>query len=312
MSEKVAVLIPCYNEEQTIETVVKDFRAALPEAEIYVYDNNSNDNTAALAESAGAIVRKEPQQGKGNVMRSMFRGIEADCYLVVDGDDTYPAASAREMVDCVLKENYDLVIGDRLSSTYFTENKRPFHNLGNVLVRGLINALFRSDIKDIMTGYRCMSYGFVKNYPITSKGFEIETEMTIHALDKNYHVKAVPVQYQDRPEGSESKLDTYRDGFRVLKTIFLMVREYRPLFFFSLLSLVFLIIAAILFVPIFVHYLDTRMVDRIPTLVVSGFAVIVAVQSFFTGLILDVVAQKYRQMYQIGLNKTVPPSKRPK
>ncbi|MDL2253498.1 glycosyltransferase family 2 protein [Ruminococcaceae bacterium OttesenSCG-928-I18] len=312
MGGKVAVLIPCYNEAITIQKVVEDFKEALPEADIYVYDNNSTDGTAEVAKAAGAIVRKEPQQGKGNVMRSMFRHIEADCYLMVDGDDTYPAVHAKEMVDMVLNQNMDLVIGDRLSSTYFTENKRPFHNMGNVLVRWLINRLFKSDIKDIMTGYRCMSYAFVKNYPITSKGFEIETEMTIHALDKKYHIAAIPVQYQDRPEGSVSKLNTYTDGLRVLKTIFLMVREYRPLLFFSLLSLLFLLIALVMFLPILVRYAQTGFVDRIPTLVVSGFALIVAVQSFFSGLILDVVAQKYRQVYQIGLNKTLAPRDRHK
>ncbi len=310
MEGKVAVLIPCYNEAITIKKVVEDFKQALPQADIYVYDNNSTDGTADIAKAAGATVRREPQQGKGNVMRSMFRHIEADCYLMVDGDDTYPAAHAAEMVDMVLNQNIDLVIGDRLSSTYFTENKRPFHNLGNRLVRGLINTLFKSDIKDIMTGYRCMSYGFVKNYPITSRGFEIETEMTIHALDKKFHIAALPVQYQDRPAGSVSKLNTYTDGLRVLKTIFLMVREYRPLLFFSLLSLLFLLVALALFLPILFTYMKTGFVDRIPTLVVSGFALIVAVQSFFSGLILDVVAQKYRQTYQIGLNRSRSPRER--
>ncbi len=310
MDKKVAVLIPCYNEAITIEKVVQDFKTALPTADIYVYDNNSTDNTYEIAQKTGAIVRKEPQQGKGNVMRSMFRHIEADCYVIVDGDDTYPADHAAEMVDMVLNQSIDLVIGDRLSSTYFTENKRPFHNFGNVLVRSLINFLFKSDIRDIMTGYRCMSYAFVKNYPITSRGFEIETEMTIHALDKKYHIAAVPIQYQDRPEGSVSKLNTYSDGFRVLKTIFLMVREYRPLMFFSFLSLIFLIISAIMFFPIFFDYLQTSYVDRVPTMVTSGFVLVLSVLSFFCGLILDVVAQKYRQIYQIILNHCRAPSER--
>ncbi len=308
MNRKVAVLIPCYNEAITIEKVIQDFKEALPNADIYVYDNNSSDNTYEIAQKAGAIVRREPQQGKGNVMRSMFRHIVADCYVIVDGDDTYPAHHAPEMVDMVLNQNMDIVIGDRLSSTYFTENKRPFHNVGNVLVRSLINTLFKSDIRDIMTGYRCMSYDFVKNYPITSRGFEIETEMTIHALDKKYHIAAVPIQYQDRPEGSVSKLNTYADGFRVLKTIFLMVREYRPLMFFSFLSLIFLLISTALFLPVFITYLQTGFVDRIPTMVASGFGLILAVLSFFCGLILDVVAQKYRQVYQIMLNHCRPPS----
>jgi glycosyltransferase involved in cell wall biosynthesis len=310
MEAKVAVLIPCYNEELTVGKVVADFKAALPNAEIYVYDNNSTDKTYERALAAGAIVRREPQQGKGNVMRSMFRHIEADCYLMIDGDDTYPAENAAEMVNLVMEEHVDLVIGDRLSSTYFTENKRPFHNIGNVLVRGLINKLFKSKLKDIMTGYRCMSYAFVKNYPITSSGFEIETEMTIHALDKGFFTKAIPVNYQDRPEGSFSKLDTYKDGFRVLKTIFLMVKEYRPMFFFNLLSLALLLVSGVLFLPIFIDYVKTGFVDKIPTLVVSGFVLIAAVLSFFNGLVLDVVAQKYRQLYQIGLNKSTPPSAR--
>ena len=297
----IAVLIPCYNEEQTVGKVVADYRAALPEASIYVYDNNSSDNTFAVAKEAGAIVRREPQQGKGNVMRSMFRRIEADCYIIVDGDDTYPAEHARQMVDMVLNDGMDLVIGDRLSSTYFTENKRAFHNTGNRLVRGLINVLFKSDIKDIMTGMRCMSRAFVKTYPITSGGFEIETEMTIHALDNKFHICSVPIEYRDRPEGSVSKLNTYRDGFRVLKTILLMVREYRPMLFFSLLSLLFLLLSAILFVPILSGYLHTGWVDRIPTLLVSGISLVIAVLSFFSGLILDVVANKYRQLFQLAL-----------
>ncbi len=302
--DRIAVMIPCYNEELTVAKVIRDYKAALPEADIYVYDNNSSDNTYEAAKEAGAIVRREPQQGKGNVMRTMFRKIEADCYIVVDGDDTYPADNARQMVDMVLKDGMDLVIGDRLSSTYFTENKRAFHNGGNVLVRGMINLLFKSNVKDIMTGMRCMSRQFVKNYPITSGGFEIETEMTIHALDNKFHIASVPIDYRDRPEGSESKLDTYKDGFRVLKTIFLMVREYRPLLFFTLLSLVFFAFAMVLFIPIFNFYLHTGVVDRLPTLVMSGFFLVIAVLSFFCGLILDVVAHKYRQMYQLSLIKT--------
>ena len=245
MKNKIAVLIPCYNESKTIAKVVKDYKRVLPEADIYVYDNNSSDGTDKIAKKAGAIVKYEYRQGKGNVIRSMFKDIEADCYLMIDGDDTYPAENAREMCDLVLEGKADMVIGDRLSSTYFTENKRPFHNLGNRLVRGLINKLFKSNVRDIMTGYRAFSYEFVKTFPVLSKGFEIETEMTIHALDKNFLLKELPVNYRDRPVGSVSKLNTYRDGFRVLKTIGRLFKEYKPAIFFSIIGLIFLIIAVV-------------------------------------------------------------------
>ena len=299
---KVAVLIPCYNEEKTIGKVVADYKAALPEADIYVYNNNSTDRTAEIAEKAGAIVRSEYRQGKGNVVRSMFRQIDADCYLVIDGDDTYPAENAREMVEYVLSGQADMVIGDRLSSTYFTENKRPFHNMGNVLVRRLINWLFHSNINDIMTGYRAFSKAFVKGFPVLSRGFEIETEMSIHAVDKNFLLKEIPVTYRDRPDGSESKLNTYSDGFRVLKTIFRLFREYRPLAFFSAFALLFLLITLILFLPVFVDYLRTGLVDRVPTLVVSGVFGTCSLLSFLVGVILDVVVKKDRQMYEILMN----------
>lgn len=299
---KIAVLIPCYNEEKTVGKVVADYKAALPEADIYVYNNNSTDRTAEIAEKAGAIVRNEYRQGKGNVVRSMFRQIDADCYLMIDGDDTYPAENAREMVEYVLSGQADMVIGDRLSSTYFTENKRPFHNLGNVLVRRLINWLFHSNINDIMTGYRAFSKAFVKGFPVLSRGFEIETEMSIHAVDKNFLLKEIPVTYRDRPDGSESKLNTYSDGFRVLKTIFRLFREYRPLAFFSAFALLFLLITLILFLPVFVDYLRTGLVDRVPTLVVSGVFGTCSLLSFLVGVILDVVVKKDRQMYEILMN----------
>lgn len=299
---KIAVLIPCYNEEKTIAKVVADYRAALPEADIYVYNNNSTDRTAEIAKEAGAIVRNEYRQGKGNVVRSMFRQIDADCYLMIDGDDTYPAENAREMVECVLSGQADMVIGDRLSSTYFIENKRPFHNMGNVLVRRLINWLFHSNINDIMTGYRAFSKAFVKGFPVLSRGFEIETEMSIHAVDKNFLLKEIPVTYRDRPDGSESKLNTYSDGFKVLKTIFRLFREYRPLAFFSTFALLFLLITLILFLPVFVDYLRTGLVDRIPTLVVSGVFGTCSLLSFLVGVILDVVVKKDRQMYEVLMN----------
>lgn len=238
-NKSIAVLIPCYNESKTIAKVVNDFKSALPEATVYVYDNNSTDGTDVIAREAGTVVRYERRQGKGNVIRSMFRDIDSDCYIMIDGDDTYPADYAREMCDKVINEGYDMVIGDRLSGTYFQENKRPFHNFGNVLVRKLINYIFRSDVKDIMTGYRAFSKPFVKHFPVLSKGFEIETEMTIHALDKNFLLKEIPIQYRDRPAGSVSKLNTYKDGFKVLMTITKLFRDYKPFAFFSIFALLF-------------------------------------------------------------------------
>lgn len=295
---KIAVLIPCYNESVTIEKVVKDFQQALPEADIYVYDNNSTDNTDEIARNAGAIVRYEYQQGKGNVIRTMFREIQADCYIMTDGDDTYPAEYAREMVDLVLNKNVDMVIGDRLSSTYFEENKRPFHNMGNAMVRKLVNGFFKGNITDIMTGYRAFSPLFVKSFPVLSKGFEIETEMIIHALDKNLHLQSIPVNYRDRPEGSESKLNTYSDGFKVITTIFKLLKDYRPLRFFGLSSLFLFLVSAILFIPVFVEYIDTGMVDRFPTLIVSVTLALAALQSLVCGLVLDTVVKKDRQRFE--------------
>ena len=301
---KIAVLIPCYNEAKTIKKVVEDYKKALPNADIYVYDNNSTDHTDEIARKAGAIVRYEYRQGKGNVIRSMFKDIDADCYLMIDGDDTYPAENAKEMCDLILEKKADMVIGDRLSSTYFTENKRPFHNFGNRLVRGLINFLFESDVRDIMTGYRAFSYEFVKTFPVLSKGFEIETEMTIHALDKNFLLKEVKVGYRDRPAGSVSKLNTYRDGFRVLKTIGRLFKEYKPTIFFSLLSLLFLIISFAFGIPVFAEYFKTGLVPRYPTLIFSGFMLMIAIILFACGLILEVVVKKHRQLFELMLINT--------
>ena len=300
--DTIAVLIPCYNESQTIAKVVKDYREALPEAVIYVYDNNSTDHTDEAAREAGAIVRYEYRQGKGNVIRSMFRDIDAECYLMIDGDDTYPAENARSMVNHILSGRADMVIGDRLSSTYFTENKRPFHNTGNRLVRGLINTIFTSDIKDIMTGYRAFNYEFVKSFPILSKGFEIETEMSIHALDKNFKLLEVPVTYRDRPAGSVSKLNTYKDGFRVLKTIARLFRDYKPFAFFGWLGLLCFIIATIFFVPVLQAYFSTGLVAKFPTLIVCSGIYVVSFLLWMSGLILDVIAKKHRQLFELYLN----------
>lgn len=300
---KIAVLIPCYNESKTIAKVVKDYKEALPEADIYVYDNNSVDETDKIAKEAGAIVRYERRQGKGNVIRSMFHQIDADCYLMIDGDDTYPAENARQMCAEVLSGEADMVIGERLSSTYFEENKRPFHNIGNVTVRYLINKLFHSNVRDIMTGYRAFSRDFMKMFPVLSKGFEIETEMTIHALDKNMLLKEIPVTYRDRPAGSVSKLNTYSDGMKVIFTIFRLFRDYKPLLFFSCISVVLLVVAAILFVPVFYEYLQTGLVPRYPTLIVSGFIVLLAMLLWSCGLILEVLVKKHRQMFEILRNK---------
>lgn len=300
--DKIAVLIPCYNESQTIAKVVKDYREALPEAAIYVYDNNSADHTDEIAREAGAVVRYEYRQGKGNVIRSMFRDIDAECYLMIDGDDTYPAENARTMVDEILSGKADMVIGDRLSSTYFTENKRPFHNTGNRLVRGLINTIFNSDIQDIMTGYRAFNYEFVKSFPILSKGFEIETEMSIHALDKNFKLLEIPVTYRDRPAGSVSKLNTYKDGLRVLKTIARLFRDYKPFAFFGWLGLLCCLAATVLFAPVFSGYLHTGLVPKFPTLIVCSGLYVVSFLLWASGVILEVIAKKHRQLFELYLN----------
>lgn len=299
--DKIAVLIPCYNEEQTIGKVIADVREALPESVIYVYDNNSTDKTAQIAREAGAVLRQEYKQGKGNVIRRMFREIDALCYLMIDGDDTYPLDCAREMVDRVLYRNADMVVGDRLSSTYFTENKRPFHNFGNSLMRTGINMLFHSDIKDIMTGYRAFGYEFVKTFPVFSEGFEIETEMTIHAVNYHMQVDNVVVQYRDRPEGSESKLNTYRDGARVIHKMLQLYKNYKPLRFFGLLGGVMMLVSAILFLPVLADYLKTGLVMRFPTLIVCGFVALAGVLSFFSGMILEVMAAKDKRDYEYRL-----------
>ncbi len=291
--DKIAVLIPCYNEEKTIAKVIKDTKAALPEAVIYVYDNNSTDQTAQIAQAEGAVVRKEYMQGKGNVIRRMFREIEARCYIMVDGDDTYPMEFAPEMVDKVLNHNADMVVGDRLSSTYFEENKRPFHNMGNSLVRASINHLFGCKVKDIMTGFRAFSYGFVKTFPVLSKGFEIETEMTIHAVYNHMQIDNVIVEYRDRPEGSVSKLNTYSDGFKVLGTIFRLYRDYKPFGFFSILALLLSVMAILFFIPVLIEFLRTGLVLKFPTLIVCGFVMMAAIQSFFAGLILSKIGRAH-------------------
>ncbi len=305
MKKRIAILIPCYNEAKTIAKVVTDYKKVLPEADIYVYDNNSKDDTDKIAKKAGAIVCYEYKQGKGNVIRTMFRDIDAECYLMIDGDDTYPKENAREMCDLILDGKADMVIGDRLSSTYFTENKRPFHNFGNKIVRFLINKLFRNNIKDIMTGYRAFSYQFVKGFPVLSKGFEIETEMTIHAVDKNFKLVEIPITYRDRPEGSVSKLNTYSDGLKVLKTIATLFKEYRPALFFGLFSILFLILSLIFGIPVLIEYFKTGLVPRFPTLIVSCIFLILCFLMWVTGLILQVIVKKDKQNYELLLNLLV-------
>ncbi|MDE5964115.1 MAG: glycosyltransferase family 2 protein [Eubacterium sp.] len=302
--DKIAVLIPCYNEAVTIKKVINDFQKVLPEATIYVYDNNSSDNTAEIAAAEGAVVRHEYQQGKGNVIRRMFRDIDAQCYIMTDGDDTYPAEFAREMCDKVLERNVDMVVGDRLSSTYFEENKRPFHNFGNSIVRASINTIFKSDIKDIMTGYRAFSYNFVKTFPVLSKGFEIETEMTIHTVDKNMFCENVVIEYRDRPEGSESKLNTYSDGFKVLMTIARLFKNYKPFPFFLIIALVLFVLSVGFFIPVLITFFKTGMVDKIPTVIVCGITMLAAIISFFSGLVLDTIKQKNRQDFEMELQKS--------
>lgn len=301
--DQIAVLIPCYNEAKTIKKVVNDYQKYLPDATIYVYDNNSTDDTAKIAAAEGAVVRHEYMQGKGNVIRRMFREIDADAYIMVDGDDTYPAEFAREMVDKVLERKVDMVVGDRLSSTYFTENKRRFHNFGNTVVRKTINRLFHTDIKDIMTGYRAFSYQFVKTFPVLSKGFEIETEMSIHAVDKNMLVENVVITYRNRPAGSESKLNTYRDGRKVLRTIRRLYRDYQPLKYFSMISALLLLLAFVFFLPIFISFVKTKEVTKIPTLIVCGFVVLTAIVSLFSGLILQTIQVKNKQDFEMELHR---------
>lgn len=299
--DKIAVLIPCYNEEQTIEKVIKDSRAALPEAVIYVYDNNSTDRTSEIALANGAVVRHEYMQGKGNVIRRMFREIDAQCYVMVDGDDTYPMDSAPGMCELVLEKNADMVVGDRLSSTYFTENKRPFHNFGNSLVRGSINRLFDCDIRDVMTGFRAFSFEFAKTFPVLSTGFEIETEMTIHAVNNHMQIENYIIEFRDRPAGSESKLNTYSDGMRVLMTIARLYRDYKPMGFFSIVSLILAVISVAFFVPILAEYLETGLVLRFPTLIVCGFVMLAALLSLFAGMILHNLTINHRREFEMRL-----------
>lgn len=301
--DKIAVLIPCYNEAKTISKVVADWKRELPEATIYVYDNNSTDGTGKLALDAGAIVRQEYSQGKGNVIRRMFREIDAECYIMVDGDDTYPAEYGKQMAQLVLSKHVDMVVGDRLSSTYFEENKRLFHNLGNSLVRFSINHLFKSNIRDIMTGYRAFSYLFVKSFPVLSKGFEIETEMSIHAVHKNMSIENLVIEYRDRPDGSESKLNTYSDGIKVLFTIMKLYKNYNPLGFFGIIAFLLFIIAVIMFIPVLTIFVRTGLVPNFPTLIVCGFVVLAAIISFFSGLILSTIVDKERQEFEFRLQE---------
>lgn len=299
--DKIAVLIPCFNESHTIQTVISDWKKALPEAVIYVYDNNSTDHTDEIARQAGAVVRYERQQGKGNVVRTMFREIDAECFIMVDGDNTYPADSARAMADQVLNNHADMVVGDRLSSTYFTENKRLFHNFGNSLVRAAINRLFQSDIRDILTGCRAFSYSFVKTFPVLSKGFEIETEMSIHAVDKNMHIGNIVIDYRDRPKGSQSKLQTIPDGFRVLKTILMLYKDYKPMRFFGWISGLLFCLSTVFFIPVLLEYWKTGLVPHFPTLIVCGFCALAALLSLFSGMVLDTIIQKDKQSFEFRL-----------
>ena len=304
MNHKIAVLIPCYNESKTIAKVVGDFKKQLPDADIYVYDNNSTDHTDEIARQAGAIVHYEPRQGKGNVVRRMLNDIDADCYLLVDGDDTYPTDCAREMCDYVLNEHYDMVIGDRLSSTYSQENKRLFHDSGNRFVCYAINRIFHSDMKDIMTGYRVLSRHLVMSVPLLSEGFEIETELTINVLDNQLRIKQVPIEYRDRPIGSVSKLSTFKDGFKIIATIFRLFRDYKPLVFFSWIAGLLILLSLIMLFPVFIEYLQTGLVPRFPTLIVCGFIILFAMLLWMCGLILQVLLIRHRQLCQLLKKKT--------
>lgn len=299
--DEIAVLIPCYNEAKTVRKVVTDFKRELPNATIYVYDNNSTDGTDKMARDAGAVVRYAYQQGKGNVIRKMFREINAKVYLMADGDDTYPAENAKAMIAPVLEKDADMVVGDRLSSSYYMENKRPFHNFGNSLVKNSINYLFKTDIKDIMTGYRAFNYRFVKTFPVLSKGFEIETEMSIHAADKNLYVENILVDYRDRPEGSVSKLNTFSDGIKVLREIEKLYRFYKPMNFFGIVALLLVVVSIIFFIPVLVVYLETGLVPHFPTLIVCGFTALAGILSLFSGLILSTIAKKNRSDFEMEL-----------
>lgn len=299
--DKIAVLIPCYNEKVTIEKVVKDFKNHLSEAKVYVYDNNSNDGSDKIAKDNGAIVRYEKKQGKGNVVRTMFREVDAECYVIVDADDTYSLSKVKEMCDYILNDGYDMVIGDRLSSQYFTENKRPFHNVGNTFVRFIINKFFNTNIKDIMTGFRCMSYNFVKTFPVLTKGFEIETEMTIHAIYRNMNIKNVIIDYKDRPEESPSKLNTVSDGLKVIFTFLKLYKNYKPLQFFSIISVILTFISTLFFLPVLSEFRHTGLVPKFPTLIMCGFIYLAAIVSHFSGLILSTIVEKDKRDFEINL-----------
>lgn len=298
--DKIAVIIPCYNEALTIGKVVEDFRRELPEASVYVYDNNSTDGTAEIANGSGAIVRNEPRQGKGNVCRQMFRDIDADCYLMVDGDDTYPAESARALCEPILAGKADMVVGDRLSNgTYAQQNDRAFHGFGNDLVRTMIKWIYGYGFEDVMTGYRAMSRPFVKTFPVLSEGFQIETELSIHAVDRRWRIVDVPVEYRDHPEGSVSKLNTVSDGLKVLAMIGTLFKDYRPLKFFSLVSLLFCIVGLCAGVPVVTEYLDTGLVPRFPTAILAVAFMFIAELSLATGFILDAVAKVERKQWEL-------------
>ena len=301
MDKRIAVLLPCYNEALTIGKVVEDFKLALPDAAIYVYDNNSSDGSGEIAAKLGAIVRRVSQQGKGHVVRRMFQEVDADVYVMVDSDDTYPADEVHKLVEPVASGEADMVIGDRLSSTYMAENKRPGHNFGNILVCGLIRWLWNYPIHDVMTGYRVFSRRFVKTCPVLSNGFEIETEMTLHTLDKRMCLKEIPVQYRDRPKGSFSKLNTISDGFRVLKTIFNMFRFYRPLAFFGIIGAILSVISVAMAWPVFAEYFRSGTVPRFPTLIVACFLLTSALLSFGVALILDAVKKQSDQSFELSL-----------
>lgn len=302
---KIAVLVPCYNEEQTIGKVIRDFQKELPESDIYVYDNNSTDATARVAAEHGAIVRREPRQGKGNVVRSMFRDIDADIYVMVDGDDTYPAEFVHALMKPIVQDGVDMVIGDRHSNgSYFVENKRPLHNFGNQLVKNLINRLFHANLQDIMTGYRVFTRDFVKHTPISSEGFEVETEMTLHALDKRFFILEIPIDYRDRPEGSLSKLNTFSDGFRVLKTVFAIFKDYKPLTFFSWVALLFFVLGLLVGLPVIFEFLATHTIAKIPSAILAVGLMLLATISLTSGLILDTLVKQHKDMFQILLQRS--------
>lgn len=300
---RVVVLIPCFNEAITIAKVVTDVRRVLPSAQVIVCDNNSTDNTAQIARDAGARVVNEPRQGKGNVLRNLFRNVDADCYIIIDGDDTYPVDPLPQMADMVLNGGVDMVIGDRISSSYLKVNQRRYHNSGNLLVRFLINKMFKSSVPDILSGMRAFSPLFVKNFPILSKGFEIETEMTIYALDNNFVVCSIPVAYNNRPEGSTSKLNTYSDGFKVIKTAFSLFVHFKPLLFFSILAGILFLAGTIGMIPVFVEYFSTGLVPRFPTLIVCGFVILLSLLLLVCGLILEVANTRHKQLVEILMNK---------